>query len=255
VLVAQQDEEYTFPKERELISSNTCSSNADLISCTTNHFQSLLKLSLESYRDRFSLDTIEISIGFSVNSSGKIKNRGIWITGLNEELKNEIIKAIEASLTEEQFIVENYNNGLYPSWHEFNYTCSINPEDKTLKFHEVSSRYTGGTVMIMPLFPNTPRRGHELDLNGFKEQMGNHIKKHWNYPDEAMRRGIQGRVLTMFTVNKSGKVTDIKIQSPHPLLGADAKRIISELPTFQPGLINGKAVSYPLSFPISYRIL
>ena len=118
----------------------------------------------------------------------------------------------------------------------------------------VTDRYSGGKVLMIPLFPYTPRRGDELDRQGFQEEMQNHIRKHFRYPVQALERGIQGAVYTMFTIDKRGSVTQLKMRSPHPLLEAEARRIISLLPIFQPAIQDGKAVKVPYSIPIHFRL-
>ena len=51
------------------------------------------------------------------------------------------------------------------------------------------------------------------------------------YPKEAVKNGIQGRVLVDFVIDEKGKVRDVKVlKGVDPLLDEEAVRIISASP-------------------------
>ena len=82
-----------------------------------------------------------------------------------------------------------------------------------------------------------------------------HINKNFRYPEFAQKTGIQGRVFVYFIIDKDGSVVGIKTRGPHPILEIEAKRIISRLPKFVPGLdSDGKAVRVPFSVPITFKL-
>ena len=72
------------------------------------------------------------------------------------------------------------------------------------------------------------------------------------YPEEAMRKGIKGDVYVGVTIRADGSVTDERIvRGAHPLLDAEALRVIRELPRWEPAKIDGKAVdeTYVVTVP------
>ena len=88
----------------------------------------------------------------------------------------------------------------------------------------------------------------------FSEKMINHVKKHFNYPQEAKEKGIQGRVAIMFVINTKGEIIDIQKRGPSPILEAEAERIIKRLPKMQPASNNGELADVAYSIPITFKL-
>jgi protein TonB len=60
--------------------------------------------------------------------------------------------------------------------------------------------------------------------------------KNIKYPEDAVRKHIEGEVIVNFVINKQGQVEDIKItQSAHSLLDSEVVRVISQSPQWSPG--------------------
>ena len=87
-----------------------------------------------------------------------------------------------------------------------------------------------------------------------QENIQRHIVRNFKYPKEAKKNKIQGRVFVQFIVGTGGYVDIIKTQGPDDLLEKEAQRIISLLPKFKPGILNGKPVRVPFSMPIIFRL-
>lgn len=76
------------------------------------------------------------------------------------------------------------------------------------------------------------------------------------YPDEAIQDSIQGELIVNFTILKTGEITDVKIQnSLGPLFDEEAKRLIVNMPAWDPAITNGKAVDSKISVPLTFRIV
>ncbi|UGU14342.1 energy transducer TonB [Sinomicrobium kalidii] len=88
----------------------------------------------------------------------------------------------------------------------------------------------------------------------FQEMMQKHIRKHFRYPEIAQEMGVQGRVAVMFTIDKDGSITNIRMRGPDKNLEKEAQRIISKLPKMTPGKQRGRAVRVPFSIPITFRL-
>ena len=107
-------------------------------------------------------------------------------------------------------------------------------------------------VEHVPVFPGCE---NDADTRGcFFENMRKHIRKHFNYPQEAQERGIQGRVNTMFIIDEVGNIIDAKFRGPDSLLTNEAERIISRLPKMQPGQHKGQKVQVAFSIPITFKL-
>ena len=87
-----------------------------------------------------------------------------------------------------------------------------------------------------------------------QENIQRHIVRNFKYPKEAKKNKIQGRVFVQFIVGTGGYVDIIKTRGPDDLLKKEAQRIISLLPKFKPGVLNGKPVRVPFSMPIIFRL-
>ena len=87
-----------------------------------------------------------------------------------------------------------------------------------------------------------------------QENIQRHIVRNFKYPKEAKKNKIQGRVFVQFIVGTGGYVDIIKTRGPDDLLEKEAQRIISSLPKFKPGILNGKPVRVPFSMPIIFRL-
>ena len=88
-----------------------------------------------------------------------------------------------------------------------------------------------------------------------QENIQRHIVRNFKYPKEAKKNKIQGRVFVQFIVGTGGYVDIIKTRGPDDLLEKEAQRIISLLPKFKPGILNGKPVRVPFSMPIIFIIV
>ncbi|WP_161496048.1 M56 family metallopeptidase [Zobellia sp. OII3] len=104
----------------------------------------------------------------------------------------------------------------------------------------------------VPVFPGCE---NENDLKAcFQQNIQKHIGKHFKYPEEAQKQGIQGRVSIMFTIDEDGSIVDIRKRGPHELLENEAVRIIEKLPRMTPGSYEGKTVKVPFSLPITFKL-
>ncbi|KAF0237128.1 MAG: periplasmic protein [Prolixibacteraceae bacterium] len=76
-----------------------------------------------------------------------------------------------------------------------------------------------------------------------------------NYPDEAKKNGIQGKVFVSFVIDEKGKVTNAKIErGVEPSLDKESLRVVNELKTWIPGKEKGKVVKVAYTIPINYAL-
>ena len=80
------------------------------------------------------------------------------------------------------------------------------------------------------------------------------LAKHMEYPADARAEGVQGRVTTQFVVEKDGSISHVEvIRSVHPSLDAEAVRVVSMLPDFEPAIQDGVPVAVRFRVPITFR--
>lgn len=75
------------------------------------------------------------------------------------------------------------------------------------------------------------------------------------YPEEAMKNGIQGRVVVQFIVEKDGSISGAEvIKKVNEHLDAEALRVIGEMPKWAPGKQKGKEVRVKFTLPVTFRL-
>jgi len=98
-------------------------------------------------------------------------------------------------------------------------------------------------VEEMPEYP-----GGEMAL---RQYMATAVK----YPDDAVKKGIQGKVYVTFVVSKDGTVADAKIaRGVDPSLDTEALRVVNNLPKWKPGKQKGQAVNVSYTVPINFKL-
>jgi len=83
----------------------------------------------------------------------------------------------------------------------------------------------------------------KAEFPGGFEALSEFIEQNKVYPPEALANRIEGKVVVEYFVEADGTVNEIIIvESVHPLLDAEAIRIISILPQWQPAIMTGEPV-------------
>ena len=89
---------------------------------------------------------------------------------------------------------------------------------------------------------------------GMRECM-NWLGKNVNYPATAQEKGIQGRVIIQFVVERDGSITEPKVvRGVDPDLDKEALRVVSAMPNWKPGKHKGEAVRVKYTLPVMYRL-
>jgi protein TonB len=81
------------------------------------------------------------------------------------------------------------------------------------------------------------------------------VNSQLKYPDQAKKDEIQGRVTLQFTVGADGVVRNVKVlRSAHELLDAEALRVVSASPKWEPGQQDGQPVAVTYTFPVIFQL-
>ncbi len=99
-------------------------------------------------------------------------------------------------------------------------------------------------VDVQPQFP-----GGEHGLTNF-------VNETREYPYQAYKRKIQGRVLCSFIVGADGRVSNIRVirGSGDDSLNREAMRVISEMPRWKAGKVGKQNVAVRVVLPIAFRL-
>ena len=127
--------------------------------------------------------------------------------------------------------------------------------EKALNFLDTNSMSKAITIIEnVPLFPGCERVPKSQRRQCFQEQIQKHINRNFQYPEQAQKLGIEGRVFIQFMIGKDGSIGGIRTRGPHQYLEREAYRIISLLPRMTPGIQRGRPVRVPFSIPITFRL-
>ena len=114
---------------------------------------------------------------------------------------------------------------------------------KKTSYDEPQEKVIFQVVEEMPEFPG-----------GIAEAM-KFLAKNIKYPVAAQEAKIEGRVIVQFVVGRDGSVSDVKVmRGVNPELDAEAIRVVSIMPKWNPGKQRGKAVAVKYTMPIMFRL-
>lgn len=121
-------------------------------------------------------------------------------------------------------------------------TCRVNIGSSRQGCSNYIEVYEYDYVTEKPVFP-----GGDTQLMRF-------INREREYPKEAYERGIQGRVTCSFVVNTDGTVSHISVlRGVSPDLNKEAIRVLSQMPEWTPGKLNGQAVPTRVVWSVPFR--
>ncbi len=101
----------------------------------------------------------------------------------------------------------------------------------------------GEIVELMPSFPGGP------------DKLFEYLSKHVRYPKVAEKKGIEGKVIVSFVVEKNGKVSEATVvKSPDPSLSKEALRVTKSMPKWNPGKLNGQPTRTKYTVPFTFKL-
>ncbi len=116
-------------------------------------------------------------------------------------------------------------------------------DDVLTKIEEAETEEIFRVVEQQPEFP------------GGMAKLIEYLQTNIHYPKEAQDKGIQGRVIVQFVVNKDGSICDECVVKPvNSQLDAEAIRVIRSMPNWKPGTQKGKAVRVRFTLPVTFRL-
>ena len=183
-------------------------------------------------------DSVEgkVIVQFTVKKTGKIENVKV-LRSVREDLDNEAVRVIKMM---PDFIPGKQNGEVADMLYTIPVSFKLFDNMEPLTVSEGSDVPDG---FEPPMFP-----GGERALMEF-------LKENVKYPPMAAKRKTQGKVVMTFVVDKTGKVTEIKVaKSVDIYLDTEAMRVCKLLPNFIPARQNGEPVSVWFTLPITFKL-
>ena len=106
------------------------------------------------------------------------------------------------------------------------------------------------------LMPDVFERAEEMpQFPGGQMGLIQYLANNTRYPEDAKKTGAQGRVVVSFIVEKDGSISNARVTKPtYSSFDDEALRVVSAMPKWTPGKVNGKPERIKYSVPISFKL-
>jgi TonB family protein len=172
-----------------------------------------------------------VMVNFNVNKDGSLSDFKSTIP-VNSLLSEEVIRVVRSS----------------PKWEPPKNPDKNKPTpmNVTLKFKLPDKIIGKAPYVALEEMPEYP---------GGSAALTNFIKKTITYPEQAKAEKVIGNVIIRFIVNTEGNPEGISVlKGVHPLLDAEAIRVVSMLTGFKPGMNRGEAVNTWYMIPVNFSL-
>ncbi len=156
---------------------------------------------------------------------------------------------IPFELQEEEMVLEEPMKPLVPSRKPKGPPELLKPNGKK------ATSYTKGREM--PFFPGCSEFNDEVEKkrNCSNQQLIDFVSENLIYPEEAKTEGIEGIVYVSFNVNREGLLGTPKIiRDIGGGCGKEALRVVSLMPDWEPGTLNGSPVEEVMTLPVRFSL-
>jgi protein TonB len=94
----------------------------------------------------------------------------------------------------------------------------------------------------------------EASYPGGTKDWIHYLVRNLRYPDQAVRKNIQGTVVVQFIVDSNGSVHQVTAISGPKELQAESMRLIEKVDIWIPAMYNGRKVNSWKTQPVSYKL-
>lgn len=171
-----------------------------------------------------------VVVQFVVDSTGHVGEIKV-VRSVREDLDAEAVRVIK---TLPRFAPGRVCGKAVSVWYTLPVTFKLkSPGDAEEKDEEVKREYKRDVKVK-----------YEAQFPGGEDALTKYISDHIKYPPKAAKKKIQGRVTVEYLVDKTGKVSDVRVidSSGNKDLDREAVRVIKSLPDFVPASVDGEPV-------------
>lgn len=155
---------------------------------------------------------------------------------------------IQGELREERFY---RNDSLHGHYKVYRKNGLLRRDDVYQRNQFISGKCYGITGADTPWFePEIPAK-----FPGGMDSLRRYIFKNIRYPYNAKKGSREGRVVVAFTIAKDGSITDVAVKNTvDPDLDTEAVRLVSNMPKWIPGTIEGEPVKFTFRLPVLFHL-
>ncbi|HYG38568.1 MAG TPA: energy transducer TonB [Cytophagales bacterium] len=87
------------------------------------------------------------------------------------------------------------------------------------------------------------------------DRLFRYFYRNLKYPEIARKTAVEGTVVVEFVVSEKGKISNIRVKKGlSKELNVEAKRLVKEMPPWNPALLNNKPVKSKFTIPIKFSL-
>lgn len=189
-----------------------------------------------------------LNLKFTISKTGQIKN--VDITNSSSVLHEQIIQSVfskqfmnfQPAMIEGVPVSSYFCKSFYLTNKGLQITSAMENQKKPYVYNFADGPF-GTHPERMPEFP------------GGDKAIFQFLAKTIKYPLVAAEGGIQGKVFVGFVILEDGTISDVSVvKSVHPLLDAEACRVVKAMPKWIPGQQDGKPVRVSYTMPINFAL-
>ena len=111
-------------------------------------------------------------------------------------------------------------------------------------------------VNTVPIFPGCEKGSNNSKRKCLSKKIIDHTKRYFRTAEVNKNLGLSGkqRISTIFKIDTTGRVTEVRARAAHKNLEKEAIRVIKLLPIFKPGIYKGEKAIVTYSLPIIFEI-
>ncbi len=94
----------------------------------------------------------------------------------------------------------------------------------------------------------------EAEFVGGSKEMSKYISTNINYPSQALKKKIQGKVYIKFMVDIDGSISNVEMERGNEIFKEESIRVIENMPDWIPGEMNGIPCKTWARIPINYKL-
>ena len=137
----------------------------------------------------------------------------------------------------------------------YNFTELLANTDSALNFRSDAAPKQSKMSDDVVSFYDCDQRPVFLHSSDPKDFLQKWVYQYLKYPAEAIRDGVQGKVMVEFVIEKDGSVTGVRIvKGVSEELDAEALKVVSASPKWKPGRVNGNRVRTSLTIPVEFKL-
>lgn len=137
----------------------------------------------------------------------------------------------------------------------YNYLLTLANLNEAPSFRPVQSSNRGPSFDDVVSYYDCDQRPIFLNSQDPSQFLEKWVYQYLKYPEEAVREGIQGRVMVEFIIDKDGKVTNARVvKGVSDELDAAALKVINASPKWKPGKVGGNKVRTSITVPVEFKL-